>query len=187
MITWMPDGTGIVFNRSGGAGAGGGGGGGRAADRQRRRRHDEAARRRQRDASDVLAPARTWSAFPRLVAQRRRCCSAGASGARGQAAAVQPAAVDAGHRSRHRARALDARRQVRHRRRQRRRARVAVAAAARRAPAKKLDTGDASPNSSFFVDMAINKDGAIAFTGTSPTRPAELYYMASPAAPGASG
>ena len=50
-------------------------------------------------------------------------------------------------------------------------------------PAKKLDTGDTSPNSSFFVDMAISSTGAIAFAGTSPTRPAEIYYMASPEAP----
>jgi dipeptidyl aminopeptidase/acylaminoacyl peptidase len=50
-------------------------------------------------------------------------------------------------------------------------------------PVKKLDTGDASPNSSFFVDMAISKSGAIAFSGTSPTHPAELYYKASPEAP----
>jgi dipeptidyl aminopeptidase/acylaminoacyl peptidase len=49
--------------------------------------------------------------------------------------------------------------------------------------ARKLDTGDVSPNSSYFVDMAVSKDGAIAFAGTSPMRPAELYYMASPAAP----
>nr|UXE45356.1 dipeptidyl-peptidase 5 [uncultured bacterium] len=45
---------------------------------------------------------------------------------------------------------------------------------------KKLDTRDVSPNSSFFVDMSISKDGAIAFTGTTPMRPVELYYMASP-------
>ena len=31
--------------------------------------------------------------------------------------------------------------------------------------------------------MSISQDGAIAFAGTSPTRPAELYYMASPTAP----
>jgi dipeptidyl aminopeptidase/acylaminoacyl peptidase len=49
--------------------------------------------------------------------------------------------------------------------------------------ARKLDTGDVSPNSSYFVDMAVSKDGAIAFAGTSPMRPAELYYMASPTAP----
>ena len=49
--------------------------------------------------------------------------------------------------------------------------------------AKKLDTGDVSPNSSFFVDMAVSSTGAIAFTGTSPTRPGELYLKASPEAP----
>ena len=49
--------------------------------------------------------------------------------------------------------------------------------------AKKLNTGDVSPNSSFFVDMAVSSTGAIAFAGTSPTRPGEIYYMASPDAP----
>jgi dipeptidyl aminopeptidase/acylaminoacyl peptidase len=49
--------------------------------------------------------------------------------------------------------------------------------------ARKIDTGDVSPNSSYFVDMAVGKDGAIAFAGTTPMRPAELYYMASPSAP----
>jgi dipeptidyl aminopeptidase/acylaminoacyl peptidase len=48
---------------------------------------------------------------------------------------------------------------------------------------KKLDTQDVSPNSSFFVDMSISKDGAIAFTGTTSMRPTELYYMASPTSP----
>jgi dipeptidyl aminopeptidase/acylaminoacyl peptidase len=50
-------------------------------------------------------------------------------------------------------------------------------------PARRLSTGDASPNSSFFVDMAVSPAGAIVFAGTAPTRPAELYYMASPDAP----
>jgi dipeptidyl aminopeptidase/acylaminoacyl peptidase len=49
--------------------------------------------------------------------------------------------------------------------------------------AKKLDTGDASPNSAFFVDMAVSATGAIAFTGTTPTRPGELYLKAGPDAP----
>ena len=49
--------------------------------------------------------------------------------------------------------------------------------------ATKLDTGGASPNSSFFVDMAVSSTGAIAFAGTAPTRPAEIYYMPSPDAP----
>lgn len=50
-------------------------------------------------------------------------------------------------------------------------------------PARRLDTGGASPNSSFFVDMAVSSTGAIAFAGTAPTRPAEIYYLASPDAP----
>ena len=49
--------------------------------------------------------------------------------------------------------------------------------------AKRIDTGDASPNSSFFVDMSVSSTGAIAFSGTSPTRPGELYYKAGPDAP----
>ena len=44
----------------------------------------------------------------------------------------------------------------------------------------KIDTHGVSPNSSFFVDMSISKDGAIAFSGTTPLHPSELYYMASP-------
>ncbi len=52
-----------------------------------------------------------------------------------------------------------------------------------RGAARRLDTGDASPNSSFFVDMAVSSTGAIAFAGTAPTRPAEIYYLASPDAP----
>jgi dipeptidyl aminopeptidase/acylaminoacyl peptidase len=50
-------------------------------------------------------------------------------------------------------------------------------------PARKLEVGDVSPNSSFFVDMNVGKDGSIAFAGSSPMRPAELYYMASASAP----
>jgi dipeptidyl aminopeptidase/acylaminoacyl peptidase len=49
--------------------------------------------------------------------------------------------------------------------------------------ARRLDTGDASPNSSFFVDMAVSSTGAIAFGGTSAMRPGELYYKAAPDAP----
>ena len=45
--------------------------------------------------------------------------------------------------------------------------------------AVKIDTGDVSPNSNYFIDMSISPSGAIAFTGTTPTRPGELYYMAS--------
>jgi dipeptidyl aminopeptidase/acylaminoacyl peptidase len=42
-----------------------------------------------------------------------------------------------------------------------------------------------SPNSSFFVDMSIGSDGAVAFTATTSTHGAELYYMKSPNAPAA--
>jgi dipeptidyl aminopeptidase/acylaminoacyl peptidase len=49
-------------------------------------------------------------------------------------------------------------------------------------PARKLDLGKLTPSSSFWVDVAVGKDGAIAFTATDPSRPAELYYMSSPAA-----
>ena len=48
--------------------------------------------------------------------------------------------------------------------------------------ARKLDLGTVSPSSSFWVDVAVGKDGAMAFTATDPTRPAELYYMSSPTA-----
>jgi dipeptidyl aminopeptidase/acylaminoacyl peptidase len=44
---------------------------------------------------------------------------------------------------------------------------------------KKLDTHGVSPNSSFFVDMSVSKEGAIAFSGTTPLHPSELYMMAS--------
>ena len=50
-------------------------------------------------------------------------------------------------------------------------------------PAKKIDTGGVSPNSSYFVDMSVSTKGEIAFAGTTPTRPAELYYMSAPDAP----
>ena len=46
-------------------------------------------------------------------------------------------------------------------------------------PARKLELGQLSPSSSFWVDVAVGKDGSIAFTATDPTRPAELYYMPS--------
>jgi len=47
--------------------------------------------------------------------------------------------------------------------------------------AKKLDLGDANPSWDFsWVDAAVGKDGSIAFTGSTPTQPSELYYLASP-------
>ncbi|HWN99461.1 MAG TPA: S9 family peptidase [Blastocatellia bacterium] len=46
--------------------------------------------------------------------------------------------------------------------------------------ARKLDLGNLSPSSSFWVDVAVGKNGGIAFVATDPLRPAELYYMSSP-------
>ena len=45
--------------------------------------------------------------------------------------------------------------------------------------ARKLALGDVSPSSASWVDMTVGRDGAIAFVGTTPTQPAELYYLAS--------
>ncbi|HEY2066911.1 MAG TPA: S9 family peptidase [Gemmatimonadaceae bacterium] len=50
-------------------------------------------------------------------------------------------------------------------------------------PAKRLDTGAASPNSAFWVDVSVASNGRIAFAGSEPGRPTELYSMASPTAP----
>ncbi len=44
--------------------------------------------------------------------------------------------------------------------------------------ARKLDLGDANVYWDFSVD--VGKDGSIAFTGSTPTQPTELYYLASP-------
>jgi dipeptidyl aminopeptidase/acylaminoacyl peptidase len=46
-------------------------------------------------------------------------------------------------------------------------------------PARKLDLGDVNPSGSFWIDCSVSKQGEIAFTGTAPHRPAELYYMQS--------
>jgi dipeptidyl aminopeptidase/acylaminoacyl peptidase len=45
--------------------------------------------------------------------------------------------------------------------------------------AKKLALGDVSPSWSFWVDVAVGRDGAIALAGSTPGQPTELYYMAS--------
>jgi dipeptidyl aminopeptidase/acylaminoacyl peptidase len=49
--------------------------------------------------------------------------------------------------------------------------------------ARKLDLGDVSPASSFFVDMHVGRTGGLALSGSTPNRPAELYYLATPAGP----
>ena len=48
--------------------------------------------------------------------------------------------------------------------------------------ARKLDLGNLSPASSFWVDVTVGKNGAIAFVASDPLRPAELYYMSSTSA-----
>src|SRR5208282_2097557 len=45
--------------------------------------------------------------------------------------------------------------------------------------AKKHALGDISPSWSFWVDAFVGRKGDIAFTGSTPTQPSELYYMAS--------
>jgi dipeptidyl aminopeptidase/acylaminoacyl peptidase len=49
-------------------------------------------------------------------------------------------------------------------------------------PARKLNLGKVNPSWSFWIDATVGKGGAIAFTGSEPQRPSELYYLASPAA-----
>jgi dipeptidyl aminopeptidase/acylaminoacyl peptidase len=46
--------------------------------------------------------------------------------------------------------------------------------------AKKLPLGDVSPSWSFWVDATGGRNGGIAFSGSTPNQPSELYYMASP-------
>lgn len=46
--------------------------------------------------------------------------------------------------------------------------------------ARKIDLGDANPAQSIWVDADLGKDGSIAFAGSTPTQPSELYYLASP-------
>jgi dipeptidyl aminopeptidase/acylaminoacyl peptidase len=48
--------------------------------------------------------------------------------------------------------------------------------------AQRLDIGDIEPVSGFSIDANVGRDGAIAFTGTTPSHPRELYYLASPTA-----
>jgi dipeptidyl aminopeptidase/acylaminoacyl peptidase len=46
--------------------------------------------------------------------------------------------------------------------------------------AKKLPLGDVSPSWSFWVDATVGRNGEIAFAGSTPNQPSELYYMATP-------
>jgi dipeptidyl aminopeptidase/acylaminoacyl peptidase len=44
---------------------------------------------------------------------------------------------------------------------------------------KKLPIGDVNPTWLFWIDAFVGRKGEIAFTGSTPTQPSELYYMAS--------
>lgn len=46
--------------------------------------------------------------------------------------------------------------------------------------ARKLNLGTISPSWSFWIDMNVGKNGSIAFTGSDPAQPAELYFLANP-------
>ena len=48
--------------------------------------------------------------------------------------------------------------------------------------AKKLNLNSISPTWSFWIDMNVGKNGSIAFTGSDPAQPTELYFMTSAAA-----
>jgi dipeptidyl aminopeptidase/acylaminoacyl peptidase len=45
--------------------------------------------------------------------------------------------------------------------------------------ATQLDLGNIAPSWGFWLDASISKTGAIAFTGSEPNKPVELYYMSS--------
>lgn len=44
--------------------------------------------------------------------------------------------------------------------------------------ARKINLGSISPNWSFWVDVTVGKNGSIAFIGTDPSQPSELFYLA---------
>ena len=50
-------------------------------------------------------------------------------------------------------------------------------------PARRLELGEVSPSWFFWVDATVGRTGAIAFTGSEPLHPPELYYMSSPTSP----
>jgi dipeptidyl aminopeptidase/acylaminoacyl peptidase len=45
--------------------------------------------------------------------------------------------------------------------------------------ARKIDIGNIQPSWSFWVDMTVGSKGDVAFTGSTPGQPGELYYMPS--------
>ena len=57
--------------------------------------------------------------------------------------------------------------------------RVAIWVLPMTGPARKLDLGDVEPEWSFWVDLSLSKEGALAFIGSNATQPKELYYAPS--------
>jgi dipeptidyl aminopeptidase/acylaminoacyl peptidase len=47
-------------------------------------------------------------------------------------------------------------------------------------PARRLELGGVHPTWFFGIDATVGRGGAVAFTGSEPGRPTELYYLASP-------
>ena len=45
--------------------------------------------------------------------------------------------------------------------------------------ARRLNLGNLNPTAPYWIDASVGRDGAIAFTGATPDRPRELYYLAS--------
>ena len=45
--------------------------------------------------------------------------------------------------------------------------------------ARKINLGSISPSWSFWIDANVGRDGSIAFIGSDPAQPAELYYLSS--------
>jgi dipeptidyl aminopeptidase/acylaminoacyl peptidase len=56
-------------------------------------------------------------------------------------------------------------------------ARVALWRLPLKGPAVRINLGDVDPSWSFWVEVSQAQDGALAFTGSSPTHPNELYYL----------
>ncbi len=46
-------------------------------------------------------------------------------------------------------------------------------------PAQRLELGEVNPSGTYWVEVSNSPDGGIAFVGTTPRRPAELYYLPS--------
>jgi dipeptidyl aminopeptidase/acylaminoacyl peptidase len=195
MITWTPDGTAVVFNRTGGArgtgpgvapGGGTGAGQGRGAGQQ----PPGAGRggvQAVKISDGTLTPLNANGNFPLYSPKGDQLLTLGGGGGGGGGGSVSVTPI-AGGQAKSLGQAID---------RGLARAlwmpdgksiivggndstQVSLWQLPLEGAVKKLDLAGVSPNSSYFVDMAVSKTGAIAFAGSTPMHPAELYYMASP-------